>query len=137
MFKYYFLAYKATLSDYLTLADFLASKDIDKGFVAYNTHSACLGFLLHENSNLNPEEMLPQYMCLSGDTGIDNDNLDQPFGLDDAIFMSMLSCELVQTKKMAGERSAIAERLGVKLDDDRVRVLEGGGFVKLGLKKKK
>ena len=81
--------------------------------------------------------MLPQYMCLSGDTGIDNDNLDQPFGLDDTIFMSMLSCELVQTKKMAGERSAIAERLGVKLDDDRVRVLEGGGFVKLGLKKKK
>lgn len=31
MFKYYFFAFNATLSNYLTLADFLAKKDVDKG----------------------------------------------------------------------------------------------------------
>ena len=39
MFKNYIFAFKVTLSDYLTMAEFLASKDIDKGFVAYNTHT--------------------------------------------------------------------------------------------------
>ena len=105
-----YFAYKATLSDYLTLAEFLASKDIDKGFVVYDhrTCAACLGLLLQEDSNLNPQELLPQYMCLSGDTGIDNDDLDQPFKLDDTMFMSMLSCDIVQTKNLAAERRARA-----------------------------
>ena len=54
--------------------------------------------------------------------GIDNDDLDQPFQLEDGLFMSMLSCDLVQTKNLAAERSAIAERLGILLDDNKVRV---------------
>jgi hypothetical protein len=141
MFRYYYFAYKATLSDYLTLAEFLASKDVDKGFVVYDrrTGSACLGFLLHEDCTLDPQRLLPQYMCISGDNGIDNDELDQAFRLDDAMFMSMLSCDIVQTKNLATERRAIAARMGVQLDDDKIRVVEGEGFgfVKSGLKKKK
>ena len=139
MFKYFYFAYKATLSDYLTLADFLASKDVDKGFVVFDhrTCSACLGLLLHEDCKLDYQRLLPQYMCISGDTGIDNDDLDQAFRLDDAMFMSMLSCDIVQTKNLADERRAIAERMGVKLDDDRVRVVEGESFGKFGFKKKK
>jgi hypothetical protein len=140
MFKYYYFAYKATLSDYLTLAEFLASKDVDKGFVVYDyrTGSACLGLVLHEDCKLDYRQLLPQYMCISGDAGIDNDELDQPFRLDDAMFMSMLSCDLVQTKNLAAERRAIADRMGVQLDDDRVRVVEGEGFgSRVGFKKKK
>ena len=29
MFKYYFFAFNATLSDYMTMVDFLAKKDVD------------------------------------------------------------------------------------------------------------
>ena len=53
---------------------------------------------------------------------IGGDDLDQPLQLEEGLFMSMLSCDLVQTKNLAGERSAIAERLGIQLETDKVRV---------------
>jgi hypothetical protein len=36
--------------------------------------------------------------------------------------MSMLSCDLVQTKNMADERSDIARRLGIVFEDDGAMV---------------
>ena len=127
MFKYFIFSLKATLSDYLTMTDILASKDVEKGYVVYDhrTYTACLGMQLHEDSDLDPPKLLPQFICILGDTGIDTDDLDQPFGIHDGLFMSMTSCDLVCTKNLAAERSAIAERLGVKFEDDGVWVLGG------------
>lgn len=93
MFKYYFVAFKATLCDYMTMAELLAKEDVEKGFVVYDQQKqlACFGVQLHEDGDLN---ILPtQFTCVLGDTGIDNDDLDQPFQLEEGLFMSMLSCE--------------------------------------------
>ena len=83
---------------------------------------ACLGIQLHEDSVLNPPMLLPQFTCIFGDGRFDNDNLDQPFQLEEGLFMSMLSCDLVQTKNLAAEQSAIAHRLRITLEQDKVRV---------------
>lgn len=56
MFKYYFFAPNAALSDDMTMADFLANGDVERGFVVYDHHTrhASLGVKLHEDSDLNP-----------------------------------------------------------------------------------
>lgn len=73
---------------------------------------------LHDDSTLNPAE----YICVFGDVGIDNDALDRTFRLEDGLFMSMLSCDLVQTKNLNAARTAIAQKLHIQLDDGNVRV---------------
>jgi hypothetical protein len=123
--KYYFFALNATLSDYLTLCNFLSKGDVEKGYVVYDHRSAmvCLGLKLHGDSDLNPPKLLPQYVFLFGEGGIDDDDdLDQTFQIEDGLFLSMTSCDLVQTKNLSVERKAIAERLGIILEHDRVGV---------------
>jgi hypothetical protein len=80
------------------------------------------GLQLHVGSDLNPPKLLPQYAFMFGEGGIDNDDLDQPFEIQDGLFMSMVSCDLVQTKNLAADRRAIAERLEIVLGNDKVRV---------------
>jgi hypothetical protein len=124
MFKYYFFALKATLSNYLTLSDFLSKKDVEKGFVIcdHGAGMASLGLQLYKDSTLSPSILLSQYACILGDMGIDNDDLDQPFELHDGLFMSMMSCDLIQTKNLAIERRTIADQLGILLKHDKARV---------------
>ena len=125
MFKYYFFALNATLSDYLTLMDFLAKRDVEKGYVCFDhgTGMACLGIQMYEDSDLEPREILAQYACIVGDGGFDsNDELDQPFQIDNGLFLSMLSCDLIQTKNLAVERGTIAKRNGIQLQSDKIVV---------------
>lgn len=49
---------------------------------------------------MNASKELP-YTYVVGDTGIDNDDLDQEFGLEEGLFMSMMNCDLIQTKNLA------------------------------------
>ena len=124
MFQYYIFACKANLSDYLTLADFMAKNDVDNGFLIMDraTHIACLGVQLDEDSDINPADMLPQHTTVMAGVLEGDDKLDQPFGIEEGLFMSMLSCDLVQTKNLADVRSSFARRLGIKLEPDRVIV---------------
>ena len=77
--------------------------------------SCCLGIRLHEDADLDPTKEMP-HTYLLGDTEIDSDNLNQEFRLEDAMFMVMLSCDLVQTKNLATKRATIAGRLGISVD---------------------
>ena len=117
MFKYYFYAFGATLSDYLTMIDFLSKGDVEKGFVVYThrTGLACLGLSLHDDTDIEPPLLLPQYTYTTGD--VVEDELDQPFQIRDALFMSMMGADLIQTKNLAVERKTFAERLGLQLED--------------------
>lgn len=76
----------------------------------------------HEDSTLDVPKFLPRYTCVLGEVGIDNDNLDQSLKLTEAMFMSMLSCDLIQTKNLAGERGGLAKRIGIALENDNVMV---------------
>ena len=124
MFKYYIFAYNATLSDYLTMGDYLAKGDIAKGFVIYDHVSglATLGLKLHEDSDLHPPVELSQYICRLGTGGVDGEDLDQVFQLEDGLFMAMMRCDLVQTKNLAAERAEYAKRLGIQLVEGKTRV---------------
>lgn len=124
MFTYYVFAYGATLSDYLTMADYLAKREIEKGFVVFDRVSgvATLGLKLHDDGDLHPPVELSQYTCHLGAGDIDADSLDQPFELQDALFMSLLRCDLIQTKNLAAERAEYAKRLGIQLVEGKTRV---------------
>ena len=124
MFRYYVFAYAATLKDYLTMVDFLGRKEVEKGFCSYDRVSgmATLGLKVHDDSDLHPPVELSQYECRIDAGGVDQDDLDQPFELQDALFMALLRCDLVQTKNLARERAECAGRLGLQLVDGDARV---------------
>lgn len=126
MLSYYVFNHGSTLSDYLSMMEFLALEDVEKGFVAFEHKvGACLvGFTLQEDFTVKINEWLPRprFRCVTADNSLDK-GLDQDLKLTDAMFFTLASCDLIQTKNMADDRRSCAKLLGLGLDDDEAVVM--------------
>lgn len=106
------------MNDFLFMSQLLSGTDVER---ASDSKTTTLGIQLHEDSEIIPGEILPQYKHVCADN-IDGDQLDQDFCIEQGLFMSMLQCTLVRTKNLAAQRAAFAERLGIALSKNEVYV---------------
>lgn len=115
---------KATLKDYLTMAECLARPDVVAGFVSFShsTQMAILGLRMDEdadttgcNITLLDYPSVPLLMSYQS-----SDKLDQVFDIPAGLRIALLDCTLVQTKKLSKLRSAINKDYGIDMDEDKV-----------------
>lgn len=116
-------AANVTLSDYVTMVEFMAKDFVAEAFTVYNhtqgTMQMC--FLISEGKEIDVQtDWFPLYAVNYFD---DNSGaLDQPLSLEGCMLISMSGCDLIHTKNLRNTRSRIATRLTLTLPDEAVVV---------------
>lgn len=111
-------SFGSTLSDFLQLADLLSGKDIETGFVAlcHRTGLATMGMKLFEDSDFDPFSCT-QFITVVGETEVGG--LDQEFHLEDGLYISMLTADVMLTKNLKEQKEEMAKQLNLSFNGAR------------------
>ena len=113
---YFFFSSNANLGNYVTMADFLTNKKVRKGHVALSIKRSELTMAAVVSNEIDPTALL-EYACIkfhgNNDDSSDRNReaLDQEFKIEDALRMSMLDADLLQTKRLKKKKTAISRAL--------------------------
>jgi hypothetical protein len=118
----FYFAEKATLKDYLTMAECLARPDVIAGFVTFShsSQTAVLGIRMDEDAeaigcNLLDYPSIPLMMSYQS-----SDQLDQVFDIPAGLRLALLDFTLCQTKKLSKLRSSLVKEYGMDIDEDKL-----------------
>lgn len=102
----------ATLSDYVTMVEFMQHESVTEAFVACDHRRNLLQLccLMHEDEEVNMKSWFPSYAIQEFDN--DTVELDQPLSIEGCVLISTSNSSLVHAKNLANTRLRLCDKLG-------------------------
>ena len=107
----------ATLSDYITMVEFMRREFVTEAFVVYDHKQSHLQLccLINKDEEVNSASHWFPNNYIIQEFDDDIAELDQPLSIESCMLISITNSDLIHTKNLKNTRSRLCERLGLTI----------------------